>query len=88
MLGLNLNLQLFSHTGGDPFGVMAVKNFYEARNMTDMYTFLCVCLDFGAVWLTATEGCTTQEVISALISLEFSYNCKIKVLSVDAGKTS
>ena len=51
-----------------------------------MHIFLFVCLEFGAVWLTATEGCSTKEVISALISLECTYNCKIKVLSVDAGK--
>ena len=53
--------------------------------MTDMYIFLFVCLEFGAVWLTATEGCSTKEVISSLISLECTYYCKIKVLSVDAG---
>ena len=83
--GLNLGVQLFSHTSGDPFGPMAVKNFYEARNMKDMCIFLYVCLEFGAVWLTATEGCSTKEVISSLISLECNYNCKIRVLSVDAG---
>ena len=54
--------------------------------MTDMYIFLFVCLEFGAVWLTATEGCSTKKVISALILLDCTYNCKIKVLSVDAGK--
>ena len=65
MFGLNLGVQLFSHTGGDPFGPMEVKNFYKARNTTDIYIFLFVCLEFGAVWLTASEDCSTMEVISA-----------------------
>ena len=50
-----------------------------------MYIFLYICLEYGTVWLTATEGCGTKDVISSLISLECDYNCKIKVLSVDAG---
>ena len=50
--GLNLGVQLFSHTSGDPFGPMAVKNFYKARNV---YIFLYVCLEFRAVWFTATR---------------------------------
>ena len=83
--GLNLGVQLFSHTSCDPYGPMAVNNFYKAKNLTDLYIFLYVCLEFGAVWLTATEGCSTKEVISSLISLECNYNCKIRVLSVDAG---
>ena len=68
VFGLNLGVQLFSHTSGDPFGPMAVKSFYKARNMTDMYIFLYVCLEFGAVWLTATEGQKQKEVISSMIN--------------------
>ena len=61
MFGLNMGVQMFSHTGGDPFGPMGVKNFYKARNTTDMYIFMFVCLEFGAVWLTASEGCSTKN---------------------------
>ena len=60
MFGLNLGVQLFSHTGGDPFGPMGVKNVYKARNTTAMYIFLLVCFEFGAEWLTVTEGCSTK----------------------------